>query len=283
MNADLISKKTRNRFREALVGFTLQQIDRFFQEADLHPSSLEPPPEISGQRRRLVEQYYAYIDWTSPSCIRRVASVYDSVIEHLHETGYRGGNADIEAAEKTIQSLASSMINDGFTLQNGRFSLDCVKAPLVTTSLLVTLTEVSITEHIEKAHAKINSHDYAGAITSSYTLVESFLKQILQRLGIAFNQDEGDIRQLYQLVTGPLNLSPKGENLESFLKSILQGLKSQLMGLYELANKGSDRHARRYNPARHHAKLAVNTAFSLCEFLLESYEYQQQRSRKTGS
>lgn len=65
---------------------------------------------------------------------------------------------------------------------------------------------------------------------------------------------------------------------------ILQGLKSQVSGLYELANKASDRHARRYNPARHHAKLAVNAAFTLCEFLLDSLTYQQERiTRKAVS
>ena len=58
----------------------------------------------------------------------------------------------------------------------------------------------------------------------------------------------------------------------------------QATGLYELANKASDRHTRRYNPARHHAKLAANSTVTLCEFLLESLEYQQQRKdRKPGS
>ena len=48
-------------------------------------------------------------------------------------------------------------------------------------------------------------------------------------------------------------------------------------GIYEVSNKASDRHARRYNPAAHHAKLAVNAAFVLCEFLVESRDYQVRR------
>lgn len=63
--------------------------------------------------------------------------------------------------------------------------------------------------------------------------------------------------------------------MKNYLKAILDGLQKQVGGLFQLANKASDRHARRYNPAKHHAKLAVNAAFTLCEFLLESYEYQQ--------
>ena len=74
-----------------------------------------------------------------------------------------------------------------------------------------------------------------------------------------------------------LNLEPKGDHLENHVKAILEGLQRQISGLFEVANKASDRHARRYNPAPHHAKLAVNVAFTLCEFLLESHQYQQQR------
>ncbi|MCY4293022.1 MAG: hypothetical protein OXC72_14885 [Roseovarius sp.] len=33
----------------------------------------------------------------------------------------------------------------------------------------------------------------------------------------------------------------------------------------------------RYNPAAHHAKLAMNAAFALCEFLVKSRNYQAQR------
>lgn len=37
------------------------------------------------------------------------------------------------------------------------------------------------------------------------------------------------------------------------------------------------------NPAPHRAKLAVNATFSLCEFLLDSVEYQQLRKARGKS
>ncbi len=121
---------------------------------------------------------------------------------------------------------------------------------------------------------------YSGAIASSYTLLEGFLKEVLCRTPTtSFNENEGDIRELYKIAMDALNWNPKGENLESYLKTILFGLKSQVSGLYNLANKASNRHARRYDPARHHAKLAVNATFTLCEFLLDSFEYQQKNGR----
>ena len=138
----------------------------------------------------------------------------------------------------------------------------------------------SISEHIEKARAKIDAGDSAGAITNAYSLVESFLKELLRQTNTPFKDSEGDIRSLYTCAANSLNLNPKGENLESHIKTILQGLRSLVVGLYEVANKASDRHARRYNPSAHHAKLAVNTAFVLCEFLLDSLAYQRARASR---
>jgi hypothetical protein len=77
-----------------------------------------------------------------------------------------------------------------------------------------------------------------------------------------------------------LELNPAGHNLESYQRSILQGLKSLITGLYEVANKAGDRHDAIFGTDHHHAKLAVNAAFTLCEFLLDSFEYQQQRQER---
>ena len=143
----------------------------------------------------------------------------------------------------------------------------------------MALTEESIAEHIEKERVKIEAGDHAGAITNTYTLVEEFLKELLRRSNTPFKPDDGDIRSLYRSASAALNLSPSGEKLESYFKAILQGLMGQVAGLYEVANKAGDRHARRYNPAKHHAKLAVNAAFTLCEFLLDSFEYQNAQGR----
>ncbi len=143
---------------------------------------------------------------------------------------------------------------------------------------LVALSHESIQEQLRKANQKVESGDYAGAITNAYTLMETFLKQVLSDGGVSFNTDEGDVRELYRQVRDALNLNPKSDSLENHLKLILDGLQKIVAGLYEVTNKGSDRHARRYNPARHHAKLAVNATFALCEFILDTKAYQEARA-----
>lgn len=163
------------------------------------------------------------------------------------------------------------------------FVVRSLRSATVASPSLIKLSEESITEHIAKARQKIEAGDHAGAIASAYTLVEEFLKQLLRRTGTAFNENEGDIRALYKLLAEPLHHAPKSESLESYLKAILAGLQQQIGGLFEVANKASDRHARKYNPAPHHARLAVNVSFTLCEFLLESHEYQQKREERRAS
>ena len=195
-------------------------------------------------------------------------------MEKLKRSYSASPNDTLQAA---IKSLLRRMERDGFRYESGRFVSDALTPAVVHAPSLVQLTEESIQEHVEKVRQKIANGDAAGAIANAYTLIEECLKQLLRKTGTTFNENEGDIRALYKLAAGTLRLDPKGESLESYLKAILEGLQRQIGGLFELANKASDRHARKYNPAPHHAKLAVNAVFTLCEFILESFEYQQKR------
>jgi hypothetical protein len=175
------------------------------------------------------------------------------------------------------------MDRNGFQFEDGRFLSEALRVQMIDTPTMIALTEASVAEHVEKARAKIACNDFAGAITNAYTFVEEFLKEILRQTHTAFNESEGDIKALYSRAAEALNLNPKGENIEGHLQTILQGLRSLISGLYEVSNKASDRHARKYNPAKHHAKLAVNAALALCEFVLDSYGYQQQAKNRKAN
>ncbi len=140
---------------------------------------------------------------------------------------------------------------------------------------IATISPGVLNEHISKANSKIASGDFAGAIASSYTLVEHLQKIILREAGVEFNDNEGSIEKLHRLVGKALNLNPAQENMDPLLKPILSGLQKVIAGLYTISNQASDRHARRYNPAVHHAQLVVNAAFAYCTFLVESQDYQR--------
>jgi hypothetical protein len=143
---------------------------------------------------------------------------------------------------------------------------------------LSSISHEAISEQIAKANRKIDTADFAGAIASAYTLVEHLLKLLLTETAVSHKQDDGDIRSLYKALRVPLGLDPSSNAIATPFKPILDGFQKLVGGLYKIANKASDRHAPRYNPASLHAKLAVNAAFALSEFLVESYEYQKARS-----
>jgi hypothetical protein len=194
-------------------------------------------------------------------------------------------------AEDTAYQFNRTFARDGFRLVlvddyggmngneeirvNPRFEVRRLGQNVLSAGSLIAISHEAITEQVSKANQKIDTGDYSGAITNAYTLVEHLLKLLLTETATAFKETEGDIRALYKALQQSLNLDPA--KLEEPLKPIVGGLQTLIGGLYEMANKGSDRHARRFNPARHHAKLTVNAALALCDFLVESRDYQTRR------
>ena len=63
---DLISPVLRTDYREFCVSyFVLRQIDDVFRMAGIPKGKLKTALHISGQRRTLVEEYYASINWAN--------------------------------------------------------------------------------------------------------------------------------------------------------------------------------------------------------------------------
>ena len=155
------------------------------------------------------------------------------------------------------------------------FEVQPIVGDLIAHEGLLSISHEGISEQIAKAREKIERGDFSGAIASAYTLVEEFLKYLLKEKSMTFNHNEGNINKLYSTLRAALNLNPSSDDIAKPLKPILEGLQKLVAGLYEIANKGSDRHARNYNPSGHHAQLAVNSAFTLCEFLLASHKHQK--------
>lgn len=81
---DIISKKTRQEFREHFVGWTLRTIEVEFDAADV-PCSIDYRPSCSGERRSLVEKYYQAVDFTDWAHIREVLKVFVSALVKLEK------------------------------------------------------------------------------------------------------------------------------------------------------------------------------------------------------
>ena len=197
-------------------------------------------------------------------------------------------------AESAAAAFNGVLKHDGFSLvieyRNGwmqgsdyiqvnpYFELRPLYSAVIDPKSLFAVSHQSIAEQVAKSNSRLDEGDYSGAISSAYTLVEELIKLILLEKDVAIKNTEGDIRALFKHLRVPLNLDPSMPNIATPMKPILEGLQKVVAGLYEVANKAGDRHARQYNPAGHHAKLAINAAFVICEFLIESCNYQEPRT-----
>jgi hypothetical protein len=141
----------------------------------------------------------------------------------------------------------------------------------------IILSSQNIREDIDKANERIKDADFAGAITIARTLAEAILVEIYKKLNPG-NEPEhkGGLLKLYKLVASRLSLSiSKDKDLDERLKGILSGLCSITNGIADLRNSAGDAHAKKFKPIAHHARLAVNCAFTFAQFLCDTYLYQK--------
>jgi len=111
--ADFISKKTRLEFREHCVTWTCGKISAEFDAADV-PCSSGHDPQIGGQRRSLVEQYYHAVDFSRWEDARRVLDVYANALGELEDGIATNTVAAYRLdAEKTLLKLTRLIERDG--------------------------------------------------------------------------------------------------------------------------------------------------------------------------
>lgn len=139
------------------------------------------------------------------------------------------------------------------------------------------ISEILIEEQIRKSREKIELGDYSGAITNSRSLIEAVCLDVLAELDSTPYENDGDLNKLFTRARKALNLDPSRKDISDSLKQVLSGLASIVSGLSSMRNKMSDAHAGSYKPSRHHAKLAVNAAKTLADFLFETKAYQKEK------
>ena len=146
---------------------------------------------------------------------------------------------------------------------------------LTSARVLTALSHEFIDEQVEKCRQKTANGDHAGAVTNARTMVEAVLLGLEHELFESPGDSKGDLPRLYKRVCSKLNLETGRPGLGGPLRQMLSGLSSIVNGLAALRNRASDAHATRYRTREHHARVAVNAAMTLTDFLLATYEYQR--------
>lgn len=115
----------------------------------------------------------------------------------------------------------------------------------------------------------IDNQIYDSALTKSRTLLEEVFCYVIEQTG-DIPSDKGDIGKLYKQVKDLYNMHTDS-NMDKRINTLLSGLEKIVSSIAEMRNKASDSHgigANRITIADHHARLYVNSAMTMADFIL---------------
>lgn len=182
------------------------------------------------------------------------AQIVDIVIKQINGILYFGGN-----------ELA--VVGNIFVIQK------IGETVTVAATTLKQIDRTYITSLTERALKDVVDGNYDSALTKSRTLLEEVFFYAIEKKGET-PSESGDIGKLYNQVKQLYNMHQSKE-MDKRINGLLSGLEKILSAISEMRNKGSDSHgvgAKRINIAAHHARLFVNAATTMADFVLSVSE-----------
>lgn len=280
MSEDIISRKTRQVFREYMVDcWVLREITDEFDAARVD-CDLSFEPNVSGQRRELIEQYYHTVDWANISAVKCVLEIFETILRKAQqhaETENFGDNWQDER-KREYEDLVHFIQKDGFQWVDDRLvqgasipSINGVK------KVTVSFDAKHLQDLIRRMESSVDS-DPDLAIGTAKELIESCCKTILAECGNPL-PGSPDIPTLTKATLKELKLVPSGIPNEArgadVIKRLLSNLSTvghslaELRGLY---GSGHGKHGNTKGLSPRHAKLAVGSAATLATFLFETHK-----------
>lgn len=192
--------------------------------------------KLRGQTPEVIE--YAY------------TQIVNAVIGQINGALYFGGNELVQVGKGFVIRKLGSTVS--------------VVAPSVK-----TIDRSYITDLSDRAMKDVIDGNYDSAITKSRTLLEEVFCYVIEKKGEE-PSESGDIGKLYNQVKQLYNMH-QSKDMDKRINGLLSGLEKILSAIAEMRNKGSDSHgvgAKRINIADHHARLFVNSATTMADFLL---------------
>ena len=121
----------------------------------------------------------------------------------------------------------------------------------------------------DRAMQDVVSKNYDSAITKSRTLLEEVFCYVIEKKKET-PSDAGDIGKLYKQVKQLYNMHTD-RDVDRRINTLLSGLEKIVSAIAEMRNTNSDAHgvgSKRMIIADHHARLIVNSAMTMAEFVL---------------
>lgn len=120
-----------------------------------------------------------------------------------------------------------------------------------------------------RAVIDIENSNFDSAITKSRTLLEETFCYVIELKG-EVPTTSGRIGDLYTQVKQLYNMH-QSKDIDNRINSLLKGLEKIVSAIAEMRNNSSDAHGvgqKRYNIEAHHARLFVNSAATMADFIL---------------
>lgn len=281
----LLGDRARCAVRDVMSGTTLREIDQMWQDEGFPPVFQDPAP-VGGQRVTHFQGYLDQVDWRDAGHVHRALRVF----EVAARSAFAGSDtlpSNIEQRDR-IRRLFK---RDGVTVTDDwRFIPDSALPAAI--SSLDALTDPSvIIEHLERIARAVVDQDPALAIGSSKELIESTAKLVLAETGHEVTGRE-ELPELVKLAQEQLQVHPTqakvGPDGTGPVKKILGASSTIATGVAELRNSGFGTGHGGATPrpglGSRHARLAVNSARTWCEFILDTLADKNApwRQRATG-
>lgn len=212
------------------------------------------------------------------------------LLEHLfsksqfHKTLKIYSTSEIELFHKNIVNKAIENINSLLFFSDNelvRFN-KCFIIRKIGTEIKLNIPKIkSIDREFIKTTSNlaidsIEDGDFDSAITKSRTLLEEVFIFVLESEEIK-NSSKGNINKLWKQVRNILNMNTN-KDIDERINSLLSGLSNILNSIAEMRNMNSDSHgvgSRRININDYHARLFVNSAMTMADFILSVYNNQK--------
>lgn len=156
-----------------------------------------------------------------------------------------------------------SIVGDCFILKRIGEKVE-IQAPKIKTINHEYIKSIS-----SRAFEDIENKNFDSAITKSRTLLEEVFCYAIEKKGDS-PTTSGNMSELYKQVKGHYNMHTN-PNADRRINMLLSGLEKIVSSISEMRNKDSDAHgvgSSRINLEEHHARLFVNSATSMADFIL---------------
>ncbi len=189
---ELISKRTRIEFREAMVAMTLAEIRKEFDAAEIAPD-LSYNPEIAGERRSYVEQFYHAINFSLAVDIKRLIEVYEGVMEWFQNKEKENPSGSYFA--ETLDKLKLRLERDGYAYDNHRILPVTRDLNDIFNNLASEITITRVTRRNISDALVLGGYDWAGRLTAAEFMGRLYPLDKMPSFDSRFDNAQGDIFQ----------------------------------------------------------------------------------------